>query len=63
VNDPYGDFVTDLLHSIESQTKLKERLAVIEIVIEEIKHATTPEEIAALDRVAAAVKHRTTQGL
>lgn len=52
-----------MLQSVERTAKYKERLAVLEIVIEEIRHAQTPSEIDVLDRVAAAIKHRTTKGL
>lgn len=57
------EWVASLLASVERTAKYKERLAVLEIVIEEIRHAQTASEIDVLDRVAAAIKHRTTKGL
>ena len=58
-----ADFVSDIIHSVTHTAKLQERLAIMEIVIEELKHAKTQEELDALDRVAAQIKHRTTKGL
>lgn len=57
------EFYFSILNSNRNQAKLEERLAIMEIVIEEIKHASTQAELDALDRVAAQIKHRTTQGL
>ncbi len=57
------EFYFSILQSNRNQAKLQERLAIIEIVIEELKHASTQEELDALDRVAAQIKHRTTKGL
>lgn len=58
-----AEWIASLLVSVERTAKYKERLAILEIVIEEIKHAATPQELDALDRVAAQIKHRTTKGL
>lgn len=58
-----GEFYERVMDSMRNGAKLEERLAIIEIIIEEIKHATTQQEIDALDRVAAQIKHRTHQGL
>jgi uncharacterized coiled-coil protein SlyX len=57
------EFYFSILQSNRNQAKLEERLAIMEIVIEELKHATNQSELDALDRVAAQIKHRTTQGL
>jgi hypothetical protein len=57
------EWIACLLQSVERTAKYEERLAALEIVIEEIKHAQTPSEIDVLDRVAAAIKHRTTKEL
>jgi uncharacterized coiled-coil protein SlyX len=57
------EFYFSILNSNRNQAKLEERLAIMEIVIEEIKHASTQAELDALDRVAAQIKHRTTKGL
>lgn len=57
------EFLGSIAVSMRNGAKLEERLAIMEIVIEEIKHATTQEELDALDRVAAQIKHRTTKGL
>jgi uncharacterized coiled-coil protein SlyX len=57
------EFYFSILQSNRNQAKLEERLAIMEIVIEEIKHASTQAELDALDRVAAQIKHRTTKGL
>ena len=58
-----SDFYKKIAESMRNGAKLEERLAIMEIVIEEIKHATTQAELDALDRVAAQIKHRTTKGL
>jgi uncharacterized coiled-coil protein SlyX len=57
------EFYFSILQSNRNQAKLEERLAIMEIVIEELKHASTQAELDALDRVAAQIKHRTTKGL
>jgi uncharacterized coiled-coil protein SlyX len=57
------EFYFSILQSNRNQAKLEERLAIMEIVIEEIKHASSQAELDALDRVAAQIKHRTTKGL
>lgn len=57
------EFYFSILNSNRNQAKLEERLAIMEIVIEELKHASTQAELDALDRVAAQIKHRTTKGL
>jgi uncharacterized coiled-coil protein SlyX len=57
------DFYERIMESMRNGAKLEERLAIMEIVIEELKHATNQSELDALDRVAAQIKHRTTQGL
>lgn len=56
-------FYASIAESMRNGAKLEERLAIMEIVIEELKHASTQEELQALDRVAAQIKHRTTKGL
>lgn len=58
-----SDFCEKIAESMRNGAKLEERLAIMEIVIEELKHASTQAELDALDRVAAQIKHRTTQGL
>lgn len=58
-----SEFYASIAESMRNGAKLEERLAIMEIIIEEIKHASTPDEIQALDRVAAQIKHRTTKGL
>ena len=57
------EFYFSILNSNRNQAKLEERLAIMEIIIEEIKHASSQGEIDALDRVAAQIKHRTHKGL
>lgn len=57
------EFYERITKSMRNGAKLEERLAIMEIVIEEIKYASTTEALEALDRVAAQIKHRTTQGL
>ncbi len=57
------EFLASIAVSMRNSAKLEERLAIMEIVIEEIRHATSQDELDALDRVAAQIKHRTTQGL
>ncbi len=57
------EFYASIMGSVRTQAKLDERLAIMEILIEEIKHASTEAELQALDRVAAQIKHRTTKGL
>jgi uncharacterized coiled-coil protein SlyX len=57
------EFLGSIAQSMRNSAKLEERLAIMEIVIEELKHATNQSELDALDRVAAQIKHRTTQGL
>lgn len=58
-----SDFYEKIAESMRNGAKLEERLAIMEIVIEEIKHASSQAELDTLDRVAAQIKHRTTQGL
>lgn len=58
-----GEFYERIMESMRNGAKLEERLAIMEIVIEELKHASTEGELQALDRVAAQIKHRTTKGL
>lgn len=53
------EYLADFAVAIERGAKLRERLAILEIVIEELKHANTQAELDALDRVAASIKHRT----
>ena len=57
------EFYASIAESMRNGAKLEERLAIMEIIIEEIKHASTESELQALDRVAAQIKHRTTKGL
>lgn len=57
------EFYASIANSIRNGAKLEERLAIMEIVIEELKHASSQAELDALDRVAAQIKHRTTKGL
>lgn len=54
-----SQFISDIIISVTHTAKLQERLAILEIIIEELKWTQTPGEIDALDRVAAAIKHRT----
>lgn len=58
-----SQFVTDILVSVERQAKIKERLAILEILIEEMRWVNTPLEIELLDRIQASIKHRTHEGL
>lgn len=57
------EYLADFTLSIERGAKLRERIAILEIVIEEIKHANSQEELDVLDRVAASIKHRTSKEL
>jgi signal recognition particle subunit SEC65 len=63
VNEPTTEFLADIINSVERGAKVRERLAIMEIILEEIRHASSQAELDALDRVAAQIKHRTTQGL
>jgi hypothetical protein len=63
MNPEEVETTANMIISIERQAKYKERLAIMEILIEEIKHAQIAAELEALDRVAAAIKHRTAKGL
>jgi uncharacterized coiled-coil protein SlyX len=58
-----SEFYERIMESMRNGAKLEERLAIMEIVIEELKHASSQAELDALDRVAAQIKHRTTKGL
>jgi hypothetical protein len=55
--------MTNMIVSVERAAKLRERLAILQIVIEELKHGQSQLAIDALDRVAASIEHRTTKGL
>lgn len=57
------EFYASIAESMRNGAKLEERLAIMEIVIEELKYASTAETLEALDRVAAQIKHRTHKGL
>lgn len=57
------DFYASIAERMRNGAKLEERLAIMEILIEEIRHASSQSEIDALDRVVAQIKHRTHQGL
>lgn len=57
------EWLADFALSIERGAKLRERIAILEIVIEELRHASSQDELDALDRVAASIKHRTAQEL
>ena len=63
MNPDEVETMANMIVSIERQAKYKERLAIMEILIQEIKHAATPQELEVLDRVASAIKHRTHKGL
>jgi hypothetical protein len=53
----------NMLISVERAAKLRERLAILEIVLEELKHGESQLAIDALDRVCASIEHRTNKGL
>jgi len=55
--------MVNMVFSVERAAKLRERLAILQIVIEELKHAESQLQIDALDRVAASIEHRTHKGL
>lgn len=57
------EYLADFAIAIERGAKLRERLAILEIIIEELKHANNQDELDVLDRVAASIKHRTHEGL
>jgi hypothetical protein len=57
------DSMVNMIVSVERAAKLRERLAILQIVIEELKHGQSQLAIDALDRVAASIEHRTTKGL
>jgi 1,2-phenylacetyl-CoA epoxidase catalytic subunit len=57
------DSMTNMIVSVERAAKLRERLAILQIVIEELKHGQSQLAIDALDRVAASIEHRTQKGL
>jgi len=57
------DSMTNMILSVERAAKLRERLAILQIVIEELKHGQSQLAIDALDRVAASIEHRTHKGL
>jgi 1,2-phenylacetyl-CoA epoxidase catalytic subunit len=53
----------NMILSVERAAKLRERLAILEIVLEELKHGESQLAIDALDRVCASIEHRTHKGL
>ena len=53
------DGMVSMILSVERAAKLRERLAILEIVLEELKHGESQLAIDALDRVAASIEHRT----
>jgi len=57
------DGMVSMILSVERAAKLRERLAILEIVLEELKHGESQLAIDALDRVAASIEHRTHKGL
>lgn len=57
------DSMVNMVMSVERAAKLRERLAIMQICIEELKHAESQLVIDALDRVCASIEHRTHKGL
>ena len=57
------DSWVNMILSVERASKLRERLAILEIVLEELKHGESQLAIDALDRVCASIEHRTHKGL
>ena len=53
------DSWVNMILSVERAAKLRERYAILEILLEEIKHGESQLAIDALDRVAASIEHRT----
>jgi hypothetical protein len=55
--------MTNMIVSVERAAKLRERLAILQIVLEELKFSESQLATDALDRVACSIEHRTHKGL
>jgi hypothetical protein len=59
---PHDRMVT-IVENIDTIARIRERIAFIQILEEEINHATTQLELDLLKRIKGAVDHRMTHGL
>lgn len=58
MNDNYIDRTLNIINSVDQVARIRERIAFLQIIDEELKHATTQLELDLLTRIKGAVDHR-----
>jgi hypothetical protein len=59
----YSERILGIVESVDQVARIRERMAFIAILDEELKHVTTQLELDLLDRIKGAVDHRHKNGV
>lgn len=57
------DRMVTIIENIDTIARIRERIALIQILEEELNHATTQLELDLIKRIKGAIDHRMTHGL
>lgn len=58
MSDDFSDRILAIVQSVDQVARIRERMAFMQILDEELQHTTTQLELDLLDRIKGAVDHR-----
>ena len=62
MSDDYSDRILAIVESVDQVARIRERIAFMQILDEELNHVTTQLELDLLDRIKGAIDHRHKNG-
>jgi len=63
VSDDFSDRILAIVKSVDEVARIRERMAFLQILDEELKHVSSQLELDLLDRIKGAVDHRQKNGV
>ena len=63
MNDDFSDRILAIVKSVDQVARIRERMAFMQILDEELRHVKTQLELDVLDRIKGAIDHRQKNGV
>jgi len=63
MSDDFSDRILAIVESVDQVARIRERMAFVQILDDELKHVTSQLELDLLDRIKGAVDHRHKNGV
>jgi hypothetical protein len=63
MSDDFSDRILAIVKSVDQVARIRERMAFVQILEDELKHVTSQLELDLLDRIKGAVDHRHKNGV